>query len=79
VRAAIGQREEFAADVEQADLAAFGRDELAASWRNLGNAGDDMTRHVFQDSRYNAAALLRIMAAHCASFILKLSAMPGSS
>ena len=43
--AAVDEGEEFAAEVEDADIAAADGDEFAASGRDIGDGGDDVTAH----------------------------------
>src|SRR5262245_26992982 len=45
MRTSVRQREEFAADVENADLAAFDSDELLFARLQLISRGDDMAAH----------------------------------
>jgi len=56
VRAAVGQGEIFAVQIEHADLAAIHIDDLAMAWGDFDGAGNDLTLH---GRPYNALALSR--------------------
>src|SRR5262249_7193681 len=56
VRAAVGEREIFAAEIEDAELAAGRGHDLAAAGRDLARPRDDLTLH---ERPYNALALSR--------------------
>jgi hypothetical protein len=45
MRAAIGQREILAVEIEHADLAAVDLDNLAVARRDIDGAGNDLTFH----------------------------------
>ena len=55
VRAAIVEREEFAAEIEDDDRAAVHIDQLALTRRDVSDRGNDVPRH--QDSPYSFLAL----------------------
>src|SRR6185436_20151924 len=76
MRAAVGQREILAVQIEPADLAAVHVDDLALARRDLDRAGDDLTLH---GRPYNALALSRKTLAFCASVMANLKVCCGSS
>src|SRR4029079_8592876 len=76
MRAAVGQREILAVEIEHADLAAVDADDLAIARRDIDGAGDDLPLH---GSPYSALALSRNTLAFCASVMVNLNVCSGSS